>query len=425
MTAPTLVQLPPNSDADRFRFIVEEAVTGQILCRDLNIQKPKVTRMLSGSAKIEFDVDYRDLSSAGIPFSPWGFWIHAEKQIYGQRLIWASTLTQPGEVDNQTGILHLESKGFSGYAKGLPYLANWNPLAIDPFQVVLNVWQQVQSYSNGNLGVNITPTSCGLEMLPGYAFDGNIFNLNFFAEYLRSSDLTDCGDIIDGLARDIPFDYTEQTAWNSDRSAISKTLQLGYPMVGYQQDALAFILNENVVEALPHVETDIDWASDVIINGWYPGSEYSATFTNAPTNRYRRVISQNDAQINSTERAAAWAQKKLTKRQTPPYWSDISVIMGHPNAPFGTYDVGDRIWVTGYMPWINNGAGGDVRQLHKILAIQVNEEEGTCELALYAEGAFNYDPIYYQGSTSGFATLQQSNLPTATITTPAATIGIG
>jgi hypothetical protein len=71
--------------------------------------------------------------------------------------------------------------------------------------------------------------------------------------------------------------------------------------------------------------------------------------------------------------------------------------MGHPNAPFGSYDVGDRIWVTGFMPWVN-GAGQDVHQQHKILAIQVNEEEGTAELTLYAEGAFNYDPIYYQGT---------------------------
>ena len=65
--------------------------------------------------------------------------------------------------------------------------------------------------------------------------------------------------------------------------------------------------------------------------------------------------------------------------------------MGHPNAPFGTYDVGDRINVQGYMPFI-----GDVKQQHKILAIAVDEEKGVCELTLMAEGAFNYDPIFYE-----------------------------
>lgn len=414
--------VPTNSDSDRFRFIVEEAVTGNILCRDLNVQKPKVIRTLSGPCKITFDVSYEDLSAAGIPFLPWGYWIHAEKYIYGARQIWASALVQPGEVDKQTGILSLEAQGFAGYPKGIPWLENWNPLAVDPFEVVIKIWQHLQSYSNGNLGVSVTPTSSGLEMLPGYAFDGNILNLNFFAEYIRASDLTDCGDVIDGLARDIPFDYIEQSTWNGDETAILKQITLGYPMVGYEQDALSFILNENVIEAKPYVETDIDWCSDVVINGWYPGSMYSATFTNSDSDRYRRVISQNDAQINSIERAAAWAGRKLTKRQTPAYWSDISVIMGHSNAPFGSYDVGDRIWVKGYMPWINNGSGGDVNQLHKILAIEVDEEAGTCEMALYAEGAFNYNPIYYQGSESGFSTMQESNLPNVTITTPDATV---
>lgn len=421
---------PQSGDEDRFRFIVEEAVTGNLLTLDLNVTKPKITRVLSGPASIEFDVSYLDMSASNIPFSPWGYIIHVEKEVYGERIIWASGIVQPSQVDEQTGNLHLQAKGFSTYPKGLPWLVNWNPLAVDPFEVVQYVWSSLQQYSNGDLGVNVYPASSGLEMLPGYAFDGNIANFNFFAYYVRASDLTDCGDVITSLAQDIPFDFIEQSAWNDDYSAIEKQIFLGYPMAGVQQDGLAFILNENVIEAKPYVETTIDWASDVIINGWYPGTVYSSTFTNSPANRFRRVISENQAQINSVEIAAAWALRKLTKRQTPPYWSDISVIMGHPNAPFGTYDVGDRIWVNGYMPWVGNIDGnyyvsGNVNTLHKILAIQVNEEQGTCELALMAAGAFNYNPVYYQGADNGFATMEEANLPQATITTPDATIGIG
>lgn len=417
--SPGAISIPQSGDEDRFRFVVEQAVTGEILTRDLDVTKPKVFRALSGPSQIQFDVNYEDLTAAGIPFSPWGYWVHAEKLVYGQRLIWASTLVQPSQIDEQSGNLHLQAKGFSSYAKGIPWLQNWNALACDPFEVVQKVWDYLQSYSNSNLGVNVYPASSGLEMLPGYAFNGNIANLNFFAYFVRASDLTDCGDVINQLARDIPFDYIEQSAWNEDYSAITKSLYLGYPMAGAQQDGLAFIINENVIEAKPYVEADIDWCSDVIINGWYPGSEYSATFTNAPSNRYRRVISENDAQINSIEIAAAWAQRKLTKRQTPPYWTDISVIMGHPNAPFGTYDVGDRIWVSGYMPWY-----GDVTTLHKILAIQVNEEQGTAELSLMAQGAFNYAPVYYAGATNGFSTMQEDNLPNAAFGSLVATGGV-
>ncbi len=192
----------------------------------------------------------------------------------------------------------------------------------------------------------------------------------------------------------------EQSAWNSAYDGITKQIFLGYPKAGSDQNNLAFFINENVIEAKPHVETQIDWVSDIIIDGWFPGTEYSSQLTNADLTRYRRVISQDDARVNSNERAAAWAKRKLTRRQTPSYWESIIVDMDHPNAPFGYYDVADRINVRGEMPWV-----GEVYQQHKILAISVDVEHGVCELLLKAEGAFNYDPIFYQGSTSGSTTI--------------------
>ena len=401
--APAIVY---SGDEDRFRFIVEEARTGIILTRDLTVQNPSVMRVLSGPCDIEFDVDYRDSSNAGIYFKPWGHWIHAEKLIFGQRVIWASGLVQPSDIDKKTGVTHLKATGFAGYPKKMPWLENWNPLACDVFEVVQKIWTHLQSFTNGNLGVTVTPAVSGIEMLPGYAFDGNILNLDFFAEFIRAVDKEDCGDHIDKLARDIPFDYKEMSSWNDNRTAINKQIVLGYPFVGTTQDWLCFILNENVMEAVPHIETQIDWVSDVTVDGWFPGTEYSASLTNADPLRFRRSISQDDARINSNERAAAWAKRKLTRRQTPAYWDSIIVDMGHPNAPFGTYDVGDRIDIRGYMPWV-----GNVSQQHRILAIAVDESKGSCELTLKAEGAFNYDPIFYAASQQGSVQIQVTNTP--------------
>lgn len=377
---------------DRFRFICEEARTGNILSRDLSVKSPKILRALSGPCNIQFDINYQDYLNAGIYFKPWGHWIHVEKKIFGERKIWASGLVAPSQIDKTSGVMHLEAQGFAGYPKDIPWLENWNPLVVDPFDVVHRIWNHVQSFSNGNLGVSVYPASSGLEMLPGYAFDGNLLNLDFFAVFIRSVDKQQCQDWIDKLARDIPFDYIEESEWNVDRTGVTKKIFLGYPYAGAQQDNLAFIINENVIEAAPHIETETDWASDVIIDGWAPGTEYNSQLTNADPLRYRRVVLQDDARINSDERAAAWARRKLTRRQTPAYWESIIVDMDHPNAPFGTYDVGDRIWVKGPMPWV-----GDVNQLHKIIAIAVDEDKGNCQLTLKAEGAFEYDPIFYQG----------------------------
>lgn len=408
------------TDPDRFRFIVEEAVTGNILARDMVVTNPKLLRVLSGPCNMQFDVDYRDDSLSGIYFKPWGHWVHAEKLIAGVRTIWCSGIVAPSQIDKSSGIMHLECQGFAGYPKGLPALFDWNPLAIDVFQIVHKVWDHLQSFPQGNLDVTVYPANSGMEMLPGYAFDGQIMSQNFYAMFIRAADKQDCGTIIDNLARDIPFDYVEQASWNSDRSGIDKALFLGYPIAGVQQNELLFVINENVIEASPHIETEIDWASDVIIDGWQPGTEFSATLTNADPARFRRVISEDDAQINSNERAAAWAKKKLTRRQTPAYWESIIVDMGHPNAPFGSYDVGDRIMVRGYMPWL-----GDVNQLHKVIAIAVDEKTGTCELTLKAEGAFTYDPIFYQGGVSGSTTVTVPGPTHMLMTTYAPTVTVG
>lgn len=403
---------------DRFRFICEEARTGKILSNDLAVKTPKLLRALSGPCNIQFDIDFRDPANESIYFKPYGHWIHAEKKIQNQRKIWASGLFVPSQIDKKSGVMHLEAKGFAAYPKGTPWLDNWNPLVVDPFQIVTRIWNHVQSYANGNLNVEVYPATSGIEMLPGYAFDGELLNFDFFAVFIRADDKVDCQDWIDKLARDIPFDYIEQSEWNADRSGVYKRIYLGYPKAGVQQDNLAFVINENVIDQVPHIESEIDWASDIIIDGWWPGTEYSSTLTNADPLRYRRVVMQDDARINSDERAAAWAKRKLTRRQTPAYWESISVDMDHPNAPFGLYDVGDRIWVKGPMPWV-----GDVNQLHKIIAIAVSEDDGICQITLRAEGAYEYDPIYYQGSVTGSQTIVIPDMPTATVSMDAPTLG--
>lgn len=421
MTTPGEITYP--WEEDRFRFIVEEADPtggpGEITCRDLIVQEPKVLRALSGACVISCKVNPKDTSAQGIYFKPWRQWIHVEKKVLGERHIWASGIVQPSTVDKKTGIIDLQAKGFAEYPKKMPWLENWNPFTCDAFEVVHKIWNHLQSYPQGNLGVTVYPALSGIEMLPGYAFDGQIMNTNFFAQFIRAVDKQDCGDVIDKLARDIPFDYVEQSDWNEDRTEISKKIFLGYPKAGVQQDYLAFVINENVIEASPHIETEIDWVSDVIIDGWWPGTEYSNHLTNADNTRFRRVVQQDDARINSNERAAAWARRKLTRRQTPAFWDSIMVDMGHPNAPFGTYDVGDRIWVKGLMPIV-----GDVNQLHKIIAIAVDDSKGTCELTLKAEGAFNYDPIFFQGDVAGSVTVTPTTWPLITASITPGTVGI-
>ena len=383
---------------DRFRFAVED-VHGNILARDVVGLEVSILRMLSGPCEIDFKIHPRDPSiqhpdgSGPIQLRPWAYWIHALKDDpYGNELVWASGLMQTSEVDPQSGIMNVKAEGFSNYPKGIPWLENWNPFAVDPFHVVERIWAHVQSYPNSNLGVTVYPTESGTQMLPGFYFNNEEFVQDFFAIFIRASDLNDCGDYLNKLARDIPVDFVEESSWNADRSGIDKKLHLAYPKMGVDQTDLTFRINQNVSATTPKQESEIDWLSDIIIKGYFPGKEYSSAISNADPDRYRRVMKEQDLHIDSDERAAAWAHRRLTRRQTPSYFESIIVDPYHSNAPFGTYDVGDTIMIEGPMPWIPTGF---VKQKHRIMMMGFDESKATIELKLMADGAFNYDPIEY------------------------------
>jgi hypothetical protein len=228
-------------------------------------------------------------------------------------------------------------------------------------------------------------------MLPGFSFNNEEFVQDFFAIFIREVDRLDCGDYINKLARDIPFDYWEEATWAGGTAPIVKKLRLAYPNGGVDQTDLIFRRGENVIAATPKQESEVNWFSDITIKGFFPGKEYSATISNADTDRYRRVMDEMDLNIDSNERAAAWGHRRLTRRQFPNQFENIIIDPYHPNAPFGSYDVGDLIRIQAKLPW----EGINLDQKHKILAMQWDEKSNTAQLSTMAEGAFNYDPIEY------------------------------
>lgn len=375
------------------KIIVEEAVTGTILTRDLPCyQPPEVIRTLSGPATIKFQVSPDEPEMAGIFFQAYGQIVHAEvKRQDGTRWVIASGVVQPLEIDGETGLVTITALGFSAYPDKIPWLDNWNPIVVDPFEVISRIWSHVQSFSNGNLNVTVSPASSGTLLLPGFYYDGSEFVLDFFAYFVRSEDYRDCLEEINSLCRDVPIDYFENSAWNSNRTAINKTLQLAYSRGGIQQNGLLFRQRENVLAMTPAQELDTDYVSDVIVRSWFPGKMIVSQLSNYDPKRFRRVIKDEDALINSRERAQAWIGRKLARRQVPHHWASITVDMYHPNAPFGTYDVGDDIYVSGYMPM-----EGRKTELHRILTMQPDENKGVVNLTIRHVAAFNYDPITFE-----------------------------
>lgn len=379
---------------DRMRFSVVEVNTNEILSRDLVPKEHSVTVNLSAPTQLSMSVDQsqRFGSAGGINFKNWGQYIIPELETdqFG-KVCFGGPIVSDNRVDPATGDLILDGLGFMGYPKGIPWLENFNPIAVDPAEVFQRVWAHIQSYVNAQLGVEVLPASTGTQMLPGFAFDGSILSFDFFALFVRASDLIDSGDFLTSLARDLPLDLFEEVKWNEDRTELSKVLRLAYPLGGVKQEYLSFRLGENVVNAEKAEEFEIEPVSDIIIRSWIPGRVSSAQLTNADMTRLRRVAMEEDANISNNERAAAWARRKLTRRNVPKHFKKIVVKLDHHNAPFGSYWVGDSIFVEAKdYPW-----HGDISGWHRIVSITMKNDEPNAELTLKAEGAFNYDPIIY------------------------------
>lgn len=378
---------------DRTRFTVLEVNTDKILTRDLVVTEPQMSRNLSAPSNVVFKLKQGEqyASSAGIDWKKWGQWIIPETEVDYVRWPWGAMLPQEVTIDPGSGDLMIEALGFMGYPKGIPWLENFNPIAVDPGEVIQRLWAHLQNYPNSNLGVEVFPALTGTQMLPGYAFDGSVLNFDFFAMFIRAVDFTDCGDQITSLARDLPLDLFERVSWNPARTVVSKKMEIAYPLGGFHQDYLTFRMGENVIAAEPADESENDPVTDVIIRSWAPGRVMTSMLGNNDMTRARRTALEEDVNIDSTERAAAWAKRKLQKRNVPKSFKKITIDPNHPNAPFGKFDVGDTIRVQApNFPWL-----GDVDEWHRIISMTYVDGAPTMDLTLKVEGAFNYDPIDY------------------------------
>lgn len=167
---------------DRLRFTVIEVNTNNILTRDLVVKQPEVTVNLSGPSRVSFSIDQGQqyTSSYGIDWKNYGQWIIPELMTdqFGPVVLGAQLVTD-NKVDPQSGDLQIDGTGFLGYPKEIPWLENYNPIAVDPAEVIQKIWAHLQSFPNANLGVDVQPSTTGTQMLPGYGFDGNIFSVDF------------------------------------------------------------------------------------------------------------------------------------------------------------------------------------------------------------------------------------------------------
>jgi hypothetical protein len=201
-------------------------------------------------------------------------------------------------------------------------------------------------------------------------------------------DATNCGDEIDKLCTESSIDYMERVQWNSTKTNVEKYIDFYYPRVGTRKDTLRFADGENILATIPVQETPNNYASNVYVIGAGEGRDAIRGYAGGTFgDRVRKAAVVTDKSITTVERANSIASEELLRRRTAAFEINTVILDAyHENAPFGTYDVGDDIWIDVDVPWLSGIYG----EYYRIVSITYHPSTDRVDLEVKLASTFSY-----------------------------------
>lgn len=355
-----------------WRFIVtrpDGAGGESLLVSDLPTADAKVQVNLSGPSSIQIKVPlyfHHLVGEDGNPiFQPWGTMIYVERN----GIIVSGGIVD--EIDATGGVLNLTAVGFTGYLLDMPFMGEYGAYDADPLDLARYIWAHVQSQPGGNLGVSVdglrSNRRIGTRGIPAFRgrpeirdSAGNVVTAAippraevqdepFLLSWYQTTNLL---EVFNNLATVTPFDYAERHRWYDDR--IVHHIDLAHPTMGRRRKDLRFVVGENLTVAPKIYQTGTSYASDIMLLGSGEGSKKVRAISAQPRRtRLRRVAIINDPSIPHPTLAKSMTDNELKYRTGLPNVADMKV-MDHPNAPIGTFEVGDTIFVQASNSWFAN-----------------------------------------------------------------------
>jgi hypothetical protein len=332
-------------------------VPGDWLSNELPLTDVTITDVLSGPPQFSATINplFRSLlrTDDGSPLlRPWQCAIYPEQDgiLRGGFLL----VSTPSEGPSLT----LDGMGFSGYAKGMAYEGDDSFVETDPIDIARHIWAHIQAGEDSDLGLVVDPyTTTGGAVLLGKALvpdaDGTVSSTGSTDDgpyRLARWANDDLGADLDDLAGNSPFDYHERHVWNLDKTTVQHYLDFGYPRIGGRQGDLRFILGENMQE-IPTIENDgTDYASHVRVLGAGEGSAMIVGESRVSTGGLRRMVTVDNKNMTDPGQADQAARRELGRRLLLADMPSV-VVRNTPQAPLGSWGVGDEIRIQAEEDW--------------------------------------------------------------------------
>ena len=390
-----------------WRYIAMRAVSGDFLDWDVPFvadSPPK--RELNGPGQMtgKIEPEYLRLMAKpdGLPvISEWSTALFAE---FEGRIRWGGLVTN---LSFEGQAMKVSCAGYTAYPSGMPYLGSvirsgakiaqkWaydgkdknhdgyidhtSPkkkmpkrpkdkvsTRWDAYDVVRTVWAHLQDYKMGKLGVTLDKHDSGYKL--GASSGEDPWELLWW-------DNPDCGSTITDVMNLAKGDFLERHYWDGTKEKILHHIDLGTRRLGKARNDLRFAQGENVIEiATPNYQGDF-FANNVYVLGKGSGQKTARVRVVVDDKRLRRAkIITHKSTANA--RTLTGYGKKERARHSEQLTIPSIAIRHHPNAPLGSWALGDRILLQVEVPWV-----GELAIWHRVVSEEIDPAAGTAILQL-------------------------------------------
>ena len=186
----------------------------------------------------------------------------------------------------------------------------------------------------------------------------------------------DLGAKLDTICEQGSFDYVEDHSWDGDTPR--HVLRFAAPLAGRVRGDLRFVVGENIIEAPALTEKAEQIATEVVVLGAGEGrAMVRGTWKASAPGRLRRVKTVTDKSLRTKADADARAARE---GKAATLGADIAsiVVRDHPNAPLGSWGLGDTITVRGD----GQGWAGDWTMQLRIISYTLSPDKDTATLTV-------------------------------------------
>jgi hypothetical protein len=324
----------------RWRYWTQHALTGVQLHPALPLEQAEFGNELNGPGELRATITPRFVKANVSSLMPGKAVIYAEADGF---LRWGGLIWDIAATD---GEYQIEAAGWSSYltarhdthgelnARG-PYVNQ------DPCKIIRDLWAYAQEQPDGNLGVTVDATSSsatvGTPAEPWHSYWYETPNL---------------GDHLDDLVSEEGAPQYTCSCRYLTNGTVEKRLQLGYPRLGARRTDIAFRTGVNIIDAPPVQYAGDDFANVIIATG--SGEGTATRRVEAPSRdgglRMEHVLALPT--VNGTDVLGRRAAAELKRRRVLGQVESITV-RDHPNAPLGSWQIGDDVHVTVNNQWVS------------------------------------------------------------------------